>query len=106
MAGVASGAAVAWVLVRRRTSDVVAGPVRALPAEPPRPPGLEWPLELKLDTLLRVLVDQAAAVVEMACGVALREQDGGPIRIRAVSRAATSASWGWRWTSSRSSVAS
>jgi diguanylate cyclase (GGDEF)-like protein len=82
---VAVGAAVAWVIARRGDDGVAGGPVRALPARSPKPPGLDWPLELKLETLLRVLVDQAAERVETGCGVALRDQEGGPIRIRAVS---------------------
>ena len=72
-------------MVRRRDARDAAGPVRALPAHLPQPPGLEFPFELKLETLLRVLVDQAAEQVELPCGVALRDQEGGPIRIRAVS---------------------
>jgi hypothetical protein len=32
------------------------------------------PFELRLETLLRVLVDQAAEQVELACGAALRDQ--------------------------------
>ena len=72
-------------MVRRRDARDAARPVRALPAHLPQPPGLEFPFELKLETLLRVLVDQAAEQVELPCGVALRDQEGGPIRIRAVS---------------------
>jgi diguanylate cyclase (GGDEF)-like protein len=77
---------VAWVIARRGDDGVAGGPVRALPARTPKSPGFDFPFELKLETLLDVLVDQAAERVESACGAALRDKDGGPIRIRAVSR--------------------
>ena len=85
LSGVAVGAALAWGLVRRADARNAAGPVRARPANVPGLPGLELPIEPRLETLLRVLVDQAAERVELWCGAALREQEGGPIRIRAVS---------------------
>ena len=85
LCGVAVGAAAAWAVLRREDARTAAGPVRAAPASLPKLPGLESPFELRLETLLRVLVDQGAEQVEMACGAALRDQEGGPIRIRAVS---------------------
>lgn len=85
MSGFAIGAAVAWGLARRGDARAADAPVRARPAELPQLPGLELPVEPRLESLLRVLVDQAAERVELWCGAALREQEGGPIRIRAVS---------------------
>jgi diguanylate cyclase (GGDEF)-like protein len=85
LSGVAVGAAVAWGLVRSGDARAAAEPVRAPPADLPKPPGLELPFEARLESLLRVLVDQAAERVELWCGAALREQEGGPIRIRSVS---------------------
>jgi diguanylate cyclase (GGDEF)-like protein len=85
LSGVAVGAAIAWGLARRREARDAAGLVRARPADPPQLPGLELLVEPRLDTLLKALVDEAAERVELWCGVALREQEGGPIRIRAVS---------------------
>jgi len=85
LSGVAIGAAVAWGLARRGEARDVAEPVRARPADLPKLPGLELPFEPRLETLLHVLVDQAAERVDLWCGAALREQEGGPIRIRAVS---------------------
>jgi diguanylate cyclase (GGDEF)-like protein len=85
LSGVAIGAALAWAIARRGETRDAAEPVRARPADQPKPPGLELPFELRLETLLRVLVDQAAEQVELSCGAALRDQEGGPIRIRAVS---------------------
>ena len=79
------GAVIAWGLAWRREARDATGLVRARPADPPRLPGLELPVEPRLDTLLKALVDEAAERVELWCGVALREQEGGPIRIRAVS---------------------
>jgi diguanylate cyclase (GGDEF)-like protein len=84
LSGVVVGAAVAWVIARRGESGVADGPVRARPAEPPTLPGLEAPVEPRLEDLLRALVDEAARRVDLWCGVALREKPGGPIRIRVV----------------------
>jgi diguanylate cyclase (GGDEF)-like protein len=76
---------VAWILARRGEARDAAELVRERPVDPPKLPGLELPVEPRLESLLRVLVDQAAERVEVWCGAALREQEGGPIRIRAVS---------------------
>jgi diguanylate cyclase (GGDEF)-like protein len=85
LSGVAVGTAFAWGLARRGEARDAGAPVRARPADLPKLPGLEFPVEPRLETLLRALVDEAAERVELWCGVALREQEGGPIRIRAVS---------------------
>ena len=74
-----------WILARRGEARDAAEPVRARPANLPKPLGIELPVELRLESLLRAMVDQAAERVEVWCGAALREQEGGPIRIRAVS---------------------
>ena len=83
--GAAIGAAVAWLVARRTRRREEPVGARALP---PRLPGLDLPVEPTLETFLRLLVDQAVDRVDLPCAVALREQDGGPVRIRSVSATA------------------
>jgi diguanylate cyclase (GGDEF)-like protein len=82
-AGVVVGGAFGWVAGRR------AGRARveelASETRPVVVPGLRMEVEPTLGGALRLLVEEAAAQVDVPCAVALREQDGGPIRIRAVS---------------------
>ena len=85
--GAAVGVVVGWVAARRhgrRAATRVSGEVPAKPQQP-RIPGLDLTIEPTFDTLLGLLVNQAAAKVDLPCAVAVREQDGAPIRIRAVS---------------------
>lgn len=79
----AVGAVVGFFLGRRSEQDRL--DVRPVDERPVVAPGLRMPLEPNLESILRLLVDEAGFQVDVACAVALREHDGGPIRIRAVS---------------------
>ncbi len=83
--GVVIGSAVGYVLGRRAEREQ-----EDLERDVERPvvvPGLRMPVEPNLESILRFLVDEAAQQVDVVCAIALREHDGGPIRIRAVSSA-------------------
>jgi len=83
LAGAVVGGAFGWVAGRRagraQAEDL------ASESRPVVVPGLRMEVEPTLVGALRLLVEEAAAQVAVPCAVALREQDGGPIRVRAVS---------------------
>jgi diguanylate cyclase (GGDEF)-like protein len=83
LAGAVVGGAAGWVAGRRAGRARVAE--LASEARPVVVPGLRMEVEPTLGGTLRLLVEEAAAQVDVPCAVALREQDGGPIRIRAIS---------------------
>ena len=84
LAGAVVGGAIGWVAGRRAGRD--RAEELASEARPVVVPGLRMDAEPTLEGALRLLVNEAAAQVDVPCAVALREQDGGPIRIRALSR--------------------
>ena len=79
----AAGAVVGFFLGRRSERD--RDDERGVEERPVVAPGLRMPVEPNLESILRLLVDEAGFQVDVACAVALREHEGGPIRIRAVS---------------------
>lgn len=83
LAGALVGGVIGWTAGRRaareREEDL------ASEARPVVVPGLRMEVEPTLEAALRLLVAEAAAQVDVPCAVALREQEGGPIRIRAIS---------------------
>jgi len=80
----AAGAVAGYLLGRRSVSDGL-DRLRPIEERPVVAPGPRMPQEPNLESILRLLVDEAGFQVDVACAVALREYDGGPIRIRAVS---------------------
>jgi diguanylate cyclase (GGDEF)-like protein len=83
LAGAVLGGAFGWMAGRRAGRASAAE--LASESRPVVVPGLRMEVEPTLVGALRLLVEEAAAQVDVPCAVALREQDGGPIRIRAVS---------------------
>ena len=82
-AGGAAGAVLGWLAGRR------GAPRAEIPPAPPlKVPGIDLPIEPTLDTVLRLLVDQAAARSDLPCAVALREGEDAPMKIRATSATA------------------
>ena len=83
LGGAMAGGVVGWVAGRRTGRD--RAEELAAEARPVVVPGLRMEVEPTLEGALKFLVSEAAALVDVPCAVALREQDGGPIRIRAIS---------------------
>jgi diguanylate cyclase (GGDEF)-like protein len=82
LAGVAAGGAAGYALGRRVERE--RAEERAVDARPVVVPALRMPAEPTLESILRLLVDEAAFQLDVVCAVALREVEGGPIRIRAI----------------------
>jgi diguanylate cyclase (GGDEF)-like protein len=83
LGGAVVGGVVGWVAGRRAGRERAAE--LASETRPVVVPGLRMDVEPTLGGALRLLVEEASVLVDVPCAVALREQDGGPIRIRAVS---------------------
>jgi len=87
--GLVVGAAAGWLAARRRHPPVADGPAAARVSGPYRVRAADAAAELppgaKLDTIARYLADRAAEQVSLPCMVVLREVDGGPITVGAVS---------------------
>ena len=81
--GIAAGGAAGYALGRRVERERVEE--READSRPVVVPALRMPAEPTLASILRLLVDEAASQLDVVCAVALRELEGGPIRIRAVS---------------------
>jgi diguanylate cyclase (GGDEF)-like protein len=84
LVGGAAVGAVAGFLFGRR-SEREKAEERAADERPVVVPGLRMPVEPTLEGILRLLVDEAGFQVDVVCAVALREHDGGPIKVRAIS---------------------